>query len=65
MDPLSLVLALIAGLATSIAFGAFSGLRVGGEALGSELAMYMGGLYGLIAGAATTVIGIVVLSILG
>lgn len=65
MDPLALVLGLIAGLTASIGFGALSGLRVGGEALGAELATYMGGFYGVTAGALTTIIGIAVLALIG
>lgn len=64
MDPLMLALSLVAGLATSIGFGALAGLKVGGEALGAELATYMGGLYGVTAGTLTTIVGIVVLTLL-
>lgn len=61
MDPITLTLGIVAGLIAGLACGAISGLKVGGEALGSELAAYMGGLYGLVASCFTTLIGIVAL----
>lgn len=65
MDPLTLILSLVAGLLASIGAGALSGLRIGGEALGAELATYMGGFYGITAGALTTIIGIAALVLVG
>jgi hypothetical protein len=41
--------------------GALSGLRIGKEALGAELAAYMGALYGFISGSAAVVLTILVL----
>ena len=61
MDPLSFTLALVLGIAASIGAGALSGLRIGKEAIGAELAAYMGGLYGILAGTGAVVIGLIVL----
>ncbi|NJO31799.1 MAG: hypothetical protein HC869_00340 [Rhodospirillales bacterium] len=65
MDALTLILALLSGLIASLACGALSGVRVGGEALGTKLAAYIGGLYGLVAGTATTVIGVIAMTLIG
>ncbi|MBY0362108.1 MAG: hypothetical protein K2X45_09395 [Phreatobacter sp.] len=56
------ILALVAGLATAFAAGVASGLQIGREALGAELAAYMGGLYGMISGGAAVVVTVLVLS---
>lgn len=54
-----LILCLVAGLAASLAGGAASGLYVGREALGAELATYMGSLFGLLAGAGAVLLGLI------
>ncbi len=56
------ILALIAGFAAAIGAGMLSGLRLGKEALGAELAAYMGGLYGIISGSVAVVATALVLS---
>ena len=55
------LLALVAGIAGALAGGALSGLKIGGAALGNQLAAWLGGLYGLLAGVPGVVIGIAVL----
>ena len=42
-----------------------SGVRIGGEALGKELAAYMGSLYGFLAGTAGVAVGLIVLLLIG
>lgn len=58
-----IVFALIAGLAAAVVGGVASGLRIGKEALGAELAAAMGGLYGIISGGAAVVATVIVLSL--
>ena len=56
------ILAAVAiGIVASIAAGAVSGLRIGKDALGAELAAYMGGLYGVLAGGLATVATVIIL----
>ncbi len=50
MEPLIFILALVLGVAASIGAGVLSGLWIGKDALGGELAAFMGGLYGLMSG---------------
>ncbi len=59
-----LALAFAATLIAAIAAGALSGMRIGTEALGAQLAGYLGGLYGMIAGGAAAVIGLVIVAVL-
>ena len=47
-----------------MAGGALSGMKIGAEALGADLAAYMGGLYGFLAGSIGVVAGLVVLGIM-
>jgi hypothetical protein len=54
------ILSLLAGFGAAAAAGAFSGLRIGAQTLGSELAAYMGCLYGLVAGAIAVTAGVLV-----
>ncbi len=55
------ILSLLAGIGAAAAAGAFSGLRIGApKTLGSELAAYMGCLYGLVAGAIAVTAGVLV-----
>jgi hypothetical protein len=57
------VLSLILGFAAALGAGALSGLRIGKEALGAELAAYMGGLYGIVAGSVAVVVAVLALSL--
>ena len=54
------ILSLLAGTGAAAAAGAFSGMRIGAQTLGSELAAYMGCLYGLVAGAIAVTAGVLV-----
>lgn len=58
-----IVLSLILGLAAALGAGALSGVRIGKDALGAELAAYMGGLYGIISGSVAVVLTVLVLSL--
>ena len=64
MDPLLFIIALIAGAGAALAGGALCGRTIGARALGAELAAYMGGFYGLLAGSIGVVLGLIVLTIL-
>jgi hypothetical protein len=55
--------ALATGCLAALLTGAVGGVAVGKSALGTELAAYMGGLYGAIAGGAAVVATVVVLSL--
>jgi hypothetical protein len=57
------ILALVAGIAAALAAGALSGLRVGKDALGVELAAYMGGLYGALSGIGAVVLTLLILAL--
>ncbi len=57
------ILALVVGIVAALGAGALSGIRIGGAELGNELASYMGMLYGLIAGGAAVVIGLVLVAL--
>jgi hypothetical protein len=59
----TVVLSLILGLAAALGAGALSGIRIGKDALGTELAAYMGGLYGIISGSVAVVLTVLVLSL--
>ena len=61
MDPLIFILALALGIAVSFGAGALSGFWIGKEALGAELAAFMGGLYGLMSGVVGVSIGLIIL----
>lgn len=61
MQPILFVLTLILGIAAALGGGAVSGIRIGGAALGKQLAAYMGALYGLLAGTVGVLVGLVVL----
>ncbi len=61
MEPLTFILALVLGIAVSIGCGALSGLWIGKDALGAQLAALMGGLYGVMAGGIGVGIGLIVL----
>jgi len=54
---------LIAGVAAALIAGALSGLRIGKDALGAELAAYMGGLYGFLSGSVAVVVTTIILMI--
>ena len=57
------LISLLAGLLGALAFGAWSGMRIGKEALGAELAAFMGGLYGVLSGALAVIVGLIILMI--
>lgn len=58
-----ILLSLILGFAAALGAGALSGIRIGKDALGTELAAYMGGLYGIIAGSVAVVLTVLLLSL--
>ncbi len=57
----ALLIALGAGILAALIGGMTSGLAIGREALGAEIAAGMGGLYGILSGAAAVFIGLLVL----
>jgi len=59
-----ILLSLLLGLAAALGAGALSGVRIGKEHLGTELAAYMGGLYGIISGSAAVILTVLVLSLI-
>ena len=59
------IISLVAGIAAAMLAGAVSGVRIGGEHIGNELAAYMGSLYGFLSGTAAVVLGLIVLLVLG
>jgi hypothetical protein len=61
---LDTVIALVAGIASSVAGGALGGILVGGKALGNELAAMMGGFYGPLAGSGGVALALVALKLL-
>jgi len=64
MDIITLIIALVAGIAAAMAGGALSGMKIGAGALGADLAAYMGVLYCFLAGSIGVVAGLVVLGIM-
>jgi hypothetical protein len=58
-----IVLSLLLGFAAALGAGALSGVRIGKDALGAELAAYMGGLYGIISGSVAVILTVLVLSL--
>ena len=58
---MTLILSLAVGFAAALIAGALSGLRIGKESLGVELAAYMGGLYGILAGSVAVIITTIIL----
>lgn len=60
---MTIIVALVLGLATALAAGAASGLRIGKDALGAELAAYMGGLYGIVSGSVAVVLTVTLLQL--
>jgi len=58
-----IVLSLILGFAAALGAGALSGMRIGKDALGAELAAYMGGLYGILSGSVAVVLTVLVLAL--
>lgn len=59
-----IAIAVIVGILGALAAGALSGLRIGKEALGAELAAYMGALYGVLAGGLAVVVTAIILMFL-
>lgn len=62
---ITMLIALGLGTLAALLGGAASGIVIGGEALGKEMAGAMGGLYGLLSGGAAVLLGLVVLSFVG
>ena len=58
-----IVLSLILGFTAALGAGALSGVRIGKDALGAELAAYMGGLYGIISGSVAVALTVLVLAL--
>lgn len=61
---ITVILSLIVGFIGALIAGALSGLRIGKDALGTELAAYMGGLYGILSGSVAVVISIIILMLI-
>ncbi len=64
MSLASLLVLILLALALALAAGAASGLRIGAEALGKELAALMGAFYGPTAVLPAVLLGLLVLSLL-
>ena len=60
---MTIIFALVAGVLAALGVGALSGLRIGKDALGAELAAYMGALYGFLAGGLAVVVATLILII--
>jgi hypothetical protein len=58
-----IILSLALGFAAAAGAGALSGIRIGKDALGAELAAYMGGLYGIISGSVAVILTVLLLSL--
>lgn len=61
---ITVILSLIIGFIGALIAGALSGLRIGKDALGTELAAYMGGLYGILSGSVAVVVSIIILMLI-
>lgn len=57
--------ALAIGILASLIGGALAGIAIGGKQFGLELAIQMGGLFGLLAGIPGLVIALVALALIG
>jgi hypothetical protein len=53
------------GIVASLAGGALAGIAIGGKQFGLQLAVQMGGLFGLLAGVPGLVIALVALALIG
>ena len=58
---MTIVLALIVGVAASLIGGAMGGVAIGGKALGNELAAMMGGFFGPLAVVPGVIVGLLFL----
>lgn len=56
--------ALIAGAVAALIAGMISGIIIGKDAIGTEMAAGMGGLYGLLGGTGSALIGLIVLNLI-
>lgn len=63
MDYMSLISALAAGTIAAVVFGSISGLIIGKEALGAQLAAFMGGFYGMLSGVGATLLGLIIYTV--
>jgi len=57
----TIIIAFLAGLVGALVGGGLSGFSIGKEALGAQLAIYMGALYGFLAGGISVVLTIAIL----
>jgi hypothetical protein len=60
----TLVLSAVLGLIAAVAAGALSGVRLAGDELGTRLAAYLGGLYGLLGGSGAVAAGLLITQLL-
>jgi hypothetical protein len=58
------VMSAVLGLIAAAAAGALSGARLAGDELGTRLAAYLGGLYGLLGGAGAVAAGLLITQLL-
>lgn len=63
MSAILILLSLVFGIAAAALAGALSGLRIGKDALGAELAAYMGGLYGIMSGVGAVILTVLILAL--
>jgi uncharacterized membrane protein len=61
MNLLTAIELIILAVLLSIAAGALTGVKIGGEFLGKELAAMMGGFYGPVAAVPAVLLGIILL----
>jgi hypothetical protein len=56
---------LAAGILASLAGGALAGIAIGGKQFGMELAVQMGGLFGMLAGIPGVALALIALALIG
>lgn len=64
MTAILILLSLALGVSAAAIAGALSGLRIGKDALGAELAAYMGGLYGIMSGVGAVILTVLILALI-
>ena len=57
----AILIAFVVGVVAALIGGGLSGLIIGKDALGAQLALYMGALYGFLAGGLAVVVTIAIL----
>ena len=60
-----IILPLVLGVLAALAAGILSGVTIAAKVIGVELAGSMGGLYGLLSGSFTIIIGLIGLTLFG